>query len=175
MQESSVGYEIRFESKKPREKCGVTFVTTGVVFQMLRSDPTLGNFSHIILDEVHERDLFTDILLGVLKDMIKSGINPNLKIVVMSASLDVQKFQYYFDICPVVNVEGRTKKVEELFLEDFVSDLGQVNELDALRHTFKDMSMNFTSLRGTYNREYGYSDAKKICEIENPDNVLLGN
>ena len=142
---------------------------------MLRSDPTLGNFSHIILDEVHERDLFTDILLGVLKDMIKSGINPNLKIVVMSASLDVQKFQYYFDICPVVNVEGRTKKVEELFLEDFVSDLGQVNELDALRNTFKDMSMNFTSLRGTYNREYGYSDAKKICEIENPDNVLLGN
>ena len=99
-----MAYEIRFESKKPRDRCAITFCTTGIIFQMLRTDPTLSNVSHIILDEVHERDLFTDILLGVLKDMIKSKVNPNLKIVVMSASLDVQKFQYYFDICPVVNV-----------------------------------------------------------------------
>ena len=169
-----MGYEIRFDSKKPRDKAGIKFVTTGIVFQMLRSDPTLGNVSHVILDEVHERDLFTDILLGVLKDMIKNNVNPNLKIVVMSASLDVQKFQYYFDICPVVNVEGRTKKVNELYLEDFVNVLGPPNDLDALRRTFNDMSLNFTSLGG-YNQRYGYQNTRKICEIENNENIILGN
>ena len=72
-------------------------------------------------------------------------------------------------------MEGRTKKVDELFLEDFVGDLGPVNDLDALRRTFGDMTMNFTSLGGTYNSTYGYQNTKKICEIENHDNIILGN
>ena len=76
-QESSVGFEIRFVNNKPRDKGAITFCTTGIIFQMLRSDPALSKVSHIILDEVHERDLFTDILLGVLKGIssIKTAIN----------------------------------------------------------------------------------------------------
>ena len=58
-QGSSVGFEHRFQSHKPRDKCSITFVTTGIVFQMLRSDPGLSNISHIVIDEVHERDLET--------------------------------------------------------------------------------------------------------------------
>ena len=175
-QESSVGYEIRFESQRPRDKCGILFCTTGIVFQMLKSDQSLANISHIILDEVHERDLYTDILLGVLKGIVRNRTNPNLKIVIMSASLDVEMFSEYFFDCPVVEVDGRTEEVKEYFLEDFIDDLGPLTELDALRSHFNDHSMNFVSMKGDYQRRYGSGSqgnkAKKMLDIENPDRII---
>ena len=71
-QSVSVGYEIRFESQKPRDIASITFCTTGIVFQKLRTNPELLDVSHIILDEVHERDLHTDVLLGVLKNITRT-------------------------------------------------------------------------------------------------------
>ena len=79
-QESSVGFEIRFVNNKPRDKGAITFCTTGIIFQMLRSDPALSKVSHIILDEVHERDLFTDILLG------SNGLGPTIVFLIGSTS-----------------------------------------------------------------------------------------
>ena len=61
--------------------------------------------------------------------MIKRNDNPKLKIVVMSASLDVNKFRAYFDNCPMIEVSGRTNEVKELFLEDFVDSLGNSRKI----------------------------------------------
>ena len=149
-QESSVGYEIRFDSKKPRDTCAITFVTTGIVFQMLRSDPALSNVSHIVLDEVHERDLCTDILLGALKNIYDNKLNPKLKIIVMSASLNIQKFAVYFHQAPVIEIPGRCFEVEQFFLEDFIGDLGNVNnDENALRRYFNNFNLDFVRFEGS--------------------------
>lgn len=64
----------------------------------------------IILDEAYERTLATDILMGVLKEVVRQ--RSDLKVIVMSATLDVGKFQIYFDNCPLLTISGHTHPVE---------------------------------------------------------------
>ena len=121
--QNTVGYEIRFDSKKPKNVGSITFCTTGMVLQKLQTNPELSNVSHIILDEVHERDLHTDVLLGILKNILKTRSKTNpLKVIAMSASLDISMFQKYLNDCPVIEVSGRTFPVMEFYLEDFIAD-----------------------------------------------------
>ena len=66
-----------------------------------------------MMDEAHERTLATDILMGVLKEVIKR--RPDLKLIIMSATLDAGKFQKYFDNAPLMSIPGRTHPVEIFF------------------------------------------------------------
>ena len=104
-----VGYNIRFENVTG-PKTILTYMTDGMLLREAMNDNNLNRYSTIILDEAHERTLATDTLMGLLKEVAVR--RPDLKIVIMSATLDAQKFQSYFMDCPLLAVPGRTHPVE---------------------------------------------------------------
>ncbi|VDN04364.1 unnamed protein product [Thelazia callipaeda] len=112
----SVGYSVRFDSFPPRPYGSMMFVTVGVLLKRLEFG--LCGISHVIVDEIHERDINTDVILIILRDMMK--IYPDLRVVLMSASIDTKIFTNYFDGCGVVVIEGRRFPVQYYFLEDII-------------------------------------------------------
>ncbi|VBB83737.1 Putative Pre-mRNA-splicing factor ATP-dependent RNA helicase PRP43 [Podospora comata] len=110
-----VGYSIRFENRTG-PKTLLKYMTDGQLLREAMHDPNMNRYSCIILDEAHERTLATDILMALLKEIAHR--RSDLKIIVMSATLDAQKFQSYFSLrkedppAPLLAVPGRTHPVE---------------------------------------------------------------
>ncbi|KAI2616291.1 P-loop containing nucleoside triphosphate hydrolase protein [Hypoxylon sp. NC1633] len=104
-----VGYSIRFEDKTS-SKTILKYMTDGMLLREAMHDRKLSRYSCIILDEAHERTLATDILMALLKQLTRS--RRDLKLIVMSATLDAAKFQKYFFDAPLLAVPGRTFPVE---------------------------------------------------------------
>lgn len=104
-----VGYSIRFEDMTS-SKTILKYMTDGMLLREAMNDHDLKRYSTIILDEAHERTMATDVLMGLLKEVVKR--RPDLKIIIMSATLDAQKFQRYFNDAPLLAVPGRTHPVE---------------------------------------------------------------
>lgn len=104
-----VGYSVRFDEKSS-SSTRIKYMTDGMIVRELLSDPMLSKYSVVVVDEAHERTLRTDLLLANLKKIIqkrndssgkgKGNSNP-LKIVVMSATLDAEKFSKFFHKCVV--------------------------------------------------------------------------
>ncbi|CAH1116350.1 unnamed protein product [Phaedon cochleariae] len=112
----SVGYQIRLEKKLPRDHGSIVYCTTGVVLKQMESDPALSQVSHIIIDEIHERSVPSDFLITLLREIIKR--RTDLKVILMSATLNSEAFSKYYNNCPHLNIPGFTFPVEEYFLED---------------------------------------------------------
>ncbi|KAK7910652.1 P-loop containing nucleoside triphosphate hydrolase protein [Apiospora marii] len=134
----SVGYHVRFDAKLPRPHGSITFCTTGILLAQLKADAdgVLNYASHIVIDEVHERDLPTDFLIALLKKAIKKRQKSHLpvpKVVLMSATLDTELFANYLGTpekrdrkaapAPSIFVPGRTFPIQDRFLDEIMPDL----------------------------------------------------
>lgn len=122
----SVGYSVRFESVLPRPYGSIMFCTVGVLLKKLEGG--LRGVSHVIVDEIHERDVNSDFIMVVLRDMIHTY--PDLRVILMSATIDTTLFSKYFNNCPVIEVPGRAFPVKQYFLEDCIELTKFVPPLD---------------------------------------------
>ncbi|NXT06706.1 DHX40 helicase, partial [Prunella fulvescens] len=97
----------------------IRYMTDGCLLRQILTDPLLSKYSVIILDEAHERSLSTDILFGLLKKLFlqekPAGRRTDMKVVVMSATLEVEKLSEFFGHCPVLHIPGRSYPVKEIF------------------------------------------------------------
>ncbi|KAG6359068.1 hypothetical protein INS49_012588 [Diaporthe citri] len=118
---SLVGYSIRLEANTSKET-RLVFATTGIVMRMLEGSNELGEITHLVLDEVHERSIDSDFLLIVLKKLMTK--RKDLKVVLMSATVDAERFSKYFGGATVLNVPGRTFPVKVNYLEDAIELTG---------------------------------------------------
>ncbi|HYG10309.1 MAG TPA: ATP-dependent helicase HrpB [Pyrinomonadaceae bacterium] len=105
----SVGYEVRFE-KASGARTRLKYLTEGILMRRLVSDPQLGQASVVILDEFHERHLEADIALALLK-RLQQQARPDLRIIVMSATLNAEPIARFLGDCPVARSEGRRFEV----------------------------------------------------------------
>ncbi|ANM60100.1 P-loop containing nucleoside triphosphate hydrolase [Arabidopsis suecica] len=111
-----VGYAIRFEDRTT-SKTRIKYLTDGVLLRESLSNPMLDDYSVIILDEAHERSLNTDILLGLVKRLVRIRAS-NFKVLITSATLDGEKVSEFFSGCPVLNVPGKLYPVEILYSKE---------------------------------------------------------
>ncbi|CDY10215.1 BnaC05g04580D [Brassica napus] len=120
---NNVGYKVRLNSKGGRQS-SVVFCTNGILLRVLvgkGGGSCVPDITHIIVDEIHERDCYSDFMLAIIRDFLPS--NPHLRLILMSATLDAERFSEYFGGCPVVQVPGFTYPVRTFYLEDVLSVL----------------------------------------------------
>ncbi|KZT03426.1 P-loop containing nucleoside triphosphate hydrolase protein [Laetiporus sulphureus 93-53] len=133
-----VGYTIRFEDVSSKERTRILYMTDGMLFRETLVDPLLSRYSVIMIDEAHERSVYTDLMLGILKNspftfmpIVCNRIRrkrPSLRLIVSSATLDATSFLDYFtsgnapDEATIVSLEGRMFPVQVAYLQEPVPD-----------------------------------------------------
>ena len=118
-----IGYHIRLETKFSQDT-RLLFCTTGILLRYLQGDPELSSVSHVMVDEVHERSVQSDFLLIILRKLLET--RPDLKIVLMSATLNAELFSSYFGGVPTLSIPGRTFPVDIQYLDAVVDATGYV-------------------------------------------------
>lgn len=83
-------------------------MTEGILLRQVQSDSSLSDYDILVIDEVHERHLFTDYIMGIIKCLITQ--RKDLKVILMSATINIELFSNYFDNCPVVKVSVVTRR-----------------------------------------------------------------
>ena len=122
---SYFSYSIRFDDCSDPTLTRIKYMTEGILLREMMADPLLRQYSVIILDEVHERTLYTDIIMGLMKKILKK--NTNLKLIVSSATCDAEELQYFFSFNPtkdktkdksvIMSVPGRMYSVDVFYLQ----------------------------------------------------------
>ncbi|KAJ1384806.1 P-loop containing nucleoside triphosphate hydrolase [Sesbania bispinosa] len=142
----TVGYQIRLEAKRSVET-RLLFCTTGVLLRQLVQDPKLTGVSHLLVDEIHERGMNEDFLIIILRDLLPR--RPDLRLILMSATINAQLFSNYFANAPTMHIPGYTFPVVEHFLEDV---------LEKTRYSIKS---EFDNFEGNSRRKRKQQDSKK--------------
>ena len=126
-----VGYQVRF-SDQSSTSTQVKLMTDGILLAEIQHDRFLSQYDTLIIDEAHERSLNIDFLLGYLKDLLSK--RADLKLIITSATIDIEKFSNHFDDAPVIEVSGRTYPVDIIYAgaDDLESDRNQMI-IDCLR------------------------------------------
>lgn len=106
---NEVGYSIRFEDSTS-DKTVLKYMTDGMLLREFMTEPDLGGYSALMIDEAHERTVHTDILLALVKDLARE--RPEMKLLISSATMNASKFAEYFDDAPIFNIPGRRYPVD---------------------------------------------------------------
>ncbi|KAG7217624.1 hypothetical protein INR49_021312 [Caranx melampygus] len=109
---SKVGYQIRFETTRTTAT-KLLFLTEGLLLRQIQQDRTLAQYQVVIVDEVHERHLHCDFLLGVLRSLVAE--RPDLRLILMSATINIKLFSDYFSSAPVLQVPGRLFPIQVIY------------------------------------------------------------
>lgn len=115
-----VGYVIRGVNKT-KSTTRIRFMTTGILVRVLQGDKSFLKNSIVVIDEVHERSIDTDLIVILLKNLM--GKIPGLKIVLMSATVNVDVFKNFFSSLKTCHIEGRTFPIQDYFLDDVLKAL----------------------------------------------------
>ncbi|KAI8987072.1 P-loop containing nucleoside triphosphate hydrolase protein [Pilobolus umbonatus] len=162
----TVGYAVRGETKVSDET-RLQFVTTGVLLRRLQSDPQLKGISHVMIDEVHERSIDSDFLLIILRDLLKK--RKDLKVILMSATINQELFSNYFNGAPTIEIPGFTHPVEDLYLEDILSRTvipsGEVNKDEIMKKEWAEWQIPYL--------EQGYDErtVRTLARYRNQDRI----
>lgn len=111
---TEVGYSVRFDNCTSKRTV-LKYLTDGMLLRELMMHKDLNEYGVVIIDEAHERTVLTDLILGFLKSLIR-GPRPDLKVIVMSATLQAEKFSSFFGDAPILFVEGRKFPVAQYYL-----------------------------------------------------------
>ncbi len=130
-----VGFQVRFTDASSDETL-IKLMTDGILLSETQNDPFLNRYDTIIIDEAHERSLNIDFLLGYLKRLLPK--RPDLKVLITSATIDVEKFSAHFDKAPIVEVSGRTYPVEILYRPPVEAD-GEVELPEQVLAAFEEI------------------------------------
>lgn len=180
----NVGYQVRFDTKAPQPNGSITFCTNGIFLKRMQSAlgktdaasvAWLDSLTHILVDEVHERDIDVDLLLVVLKRLVadrrKSG--KPIRIVLMSATIDPTLFQNYFADArgrpaAIADVPGRSYPVKRHLLDDFLPDLRETaGARGAWVFSDKDVvSFLEQEMAPVQYNAYGASSGRQVAERE---------
>lgn len=117
-----IGYQVRF-SNITTSQTKLNFLTDGMLIRELMLDDTLSKYSTVIIDEAHERTVLTDLILGFLKQLILGKKRTDLKIIIMSATLNAELFSKFFDNAPILFVEGKMYPVSRHYLSGSSEDI----------------------------------------------------
>ena len=104
-----VGYKVRFNDQIS-DNTQIKLMTDGILLAEIQNDRFLNQYSCLIIDEAHERSLNNDFILGYLKQLLPR--RPDLKVIIPSATIDVERFSKHFNNAPIIEVSGRTYPVE---------------------------------------------------------------
>ena len=139
-----VGYQVRFDDCTSRDTV-IKYVTDGCLLRELLEDRNLCKYSVLVLDEAHERSLATDILFGLVKELLRSNLK--LKVVIMSATLNTEKFSSFFNNCPVFKIPGRVYPVQTNYL--FTNERFDDTRLSYMQHVVTQvMDIHFEQAEG---------------------------
>ncbi|KAG1700906.1 ATP-dependent RNA helicase TDRD9 [Nymphon striatum] len=149
-----VGYQVGMDKTVSQKTC-LTYMTTGVLLQKLVSDKRMDSYTHVIIDEVHERDQYTDFTLLIVRKFLRS-ISRGVKVILMSATINTKMFAEYFSMpvgnrlepAPVIEIEGKSYTVSEFYLND-LQPLGNLPTLsiDAPNITYESYLLAITLIK----------------------------
>jgi ATP-dependent helicase HrpA len=137
-----VGFKIRY-TDTTSDNTRIKLMTDGILLSELQHDRQLFKYDTLIIDEAHERSLNIDFILGYLKHLLPQ--RPDLKLIVTSATIDVERFSEYFDQAPVIEVSGRMYPVEvryRAFEQPVDNERDDDAELSALHEAVRELSQD---------------------------------
>jgi ATP-dependent RNA helicase DHX36 len=183
--QGTVGYHVRFDAKLPQPGGSITYCTTGILLQQLQHSPdeVMAGNTHLVIDEVHERDILIDFLLIILKKVMARRLADGKsvpKIILMSATMDTDLFGSYFNNaaqgseCPTLSVPGRTFPVKERYLDNILEDMKKSYPQSSLRILQSDTATrDYLQVDQNFSRMNPARADGSMAETEQPEDFVI--